>query len=51
MDDAIDVTTYNNTSKQVSLTLDDTDGSIKALFDRHDIHKRTSAPIPVVHRT
>ena len=40
VDDSIDVTTYNNTSKQVSLTLDDTDGSIKALFDRHDIHKR-----------
>ena len=41
LDEAIDVTTYNNTSKQVSLTLDDTDGSIKAIFDRYDIHKRT----------
>ena len=40
LDDALDITTYNNTSKQISLTLDDTDGSIKALFDRHDIHKR-----------
>ena len=41
VDDSIDITTYNNTSKQVSVTLDDTDGSIKALFDAHDIHKRT----------
>ena len=41
VDDAIDITTYNNTSKQVSITLDDTDGTIKALFDAHDSHKRT----------
>ena len=41
VDDAIDITTYNNTSKQVSITLDDTDGSIKALFDSYDSHKRT----------
>ncbi len=40
VDDAIDITTYRNTSKQVSITLDDTDGSIKAIFDQHDIHKR-----------
>ena len=40
VDDSIDITTYNNTSKQVSVTLDDTDGSIKALFDGHDSHLR-----------
>ena len=33
LDDAIDVTTWNNSSKQIEVTLDDTDGSIKALFD------------------
>ena len=41
LDDAIDVTTWNNSSKQIEVTLDDTDGSIKALFDSYDITKRT----------
>ncbi len=41
LDDAIDVTTWNNSSKQIEVTLDDTDGSIKNLFDRYDITKRT----------
>jgi hypothetical protein len=41
LDDAIDVTTWNNSSKQIEVTLDDTDGSIKDLFDSYDITKRT----------
>ncbi len=31
----------NDTSQQIDVVLDDTDGSIKALFNIHDIHKRT----------
>ena len=30
----------NSSSSQLSVTLDDTDGSIKAIFDTHDPHKR-----------
>jgi hypothetical protein len=30
----------NNSSQDFSVTLDDTDGSIKAILDSHDIHKR-----------
>jgi len=31
----------NNSSQQIDVVLDDTDGSIKAIFNSHDIHKRT----------
>lgn len=31
----------NNSSQQITVTLDDTDGSIKAVFNVSDIHKRT----------
>lgn len=30
----------NNNSQEIGITLDDTDGSIKAILDSHDIHKR-----------
>lgn len=30
----------SNSSQEISVTLDDTDGSIKAIFDTRDIHKR-----------
>ena len=30
----------NTQTQQISITLDDTDGSIKAIIDQHDIHKR-----------
>jgi len=32
----------NSGSQQLAVTLDDTDGSIKAIFDTHDVHKRTA---------
>ena len=32
----------NSGSQELAVTLDDTDGTIKALFDAHDIHKRTA---------
>jgi len=32
----------NNTSQEINVTLDDTDGSIKAILNAHDIHKRTA---------
>lgn len=32
----------NNTSQEIDVTLDDTDGSIKELFNAHDVHKRTA---------
>lgn len=32
----------NNSSQQIDVVLDDTDGSIKAIFDGTDIHKRTA---------
>ena len=32
----------NSGSQELSVTLDDTDGSIKAIFDAHDVHKRTA---------
>jgi hypothetical protein len=32
----------NSGSQQLSVTLDDTDGSIKAIMDAHDVHKRTA---------
>lgn len=32
----------NNSSQQITVTLDDVDGSIKAIFDNTDIHKRTA---------
>lgn len=31
----------NDTSQQIEIVLDDTDGTIKGFFDTHDIHKRT----------
>ena len=40
LDDAIDVAMQNSPSQQISLTLDDTDGAIKAIFDKYDLHKQ-----------
>jgi hypothetical protein len=39
LDNVIDVTQSNN-SQEISITLDDTDGSIKAIMDTHDVHQR-----------
>jgi hypothetical protein len=32
----------NSGSQELAVTLDDTDGTIKAIFDAHDVHKRTA---------
>jgi hypothetical protein len=32
----------NDSSQELALTLDDTDGTIKAILDTHDIHKRSA---------
>lgn len=39
--DSIISVSDNNSSQELEITLDDTDGSIKAIFDTNDIHKRT----------
>ena len=39
LDDVVNVS-GNSDSQELIVTLDDTDGSIKAMFDAHDIHKR-----------
>jgi len=39
LDNVIDVLN-SNSSQELSVTLDDTDGSIKAIMDSHDIHQR-----------
>jgi hypothetical protein len=40
IDDAINIDDRNNQTKEVSVTLDDTDGSIKTILDNHDVHNR-----------
>lgn len=39
MDNVIDVLN-NNSSQQITITLDDTDGSIKGILDTQDVHQR-----------
>ena len=39
LDNVIDITDNDN-SQELSMTLDDTDGTIKAILDTNDIHKR-----------
>ena len=39
LDDVINVSA-DSTFRQISVVLDDTDGSIKGIIDAHDIHKR-----------
>jgi hypothetical protein len=41
MDNVINVSD-NNSSQSLNVTLDDTDGTIKAVFDNQDIHKRSA---------
>jgi hypothetical protein len=41
LDNVINVSD-NSSSQELSVTLDDTDGTIKAIFDSRDIHKRTA---------
>ena len=41
LDNVINVSS-NSGSQELSVTLDDTDGTIKAIFDSHDVHKRTA---------
>ena len=38
--DAVINVSGNSQSQSIDVTLDDTDGSIKAILDTHDIHKR-----------
>ena len=40
LDEAIDVTMQNSPSQEIAITLDDTDGALKKIFDAYDIHKR-----------
>jgi len=39
----------NDTSQQIDIVLDDVDGTIKALFDTNDIHKRTARVYQYFH--
>jgi hypothetical protein len=41
LDNVVNVSN-NGGSQELAVTLDDTDGTIKAIFDAHDIHKRTA---------
>ena len=41
LDNVVNVSN-NSGSQELAVTLDDTDGSIKAIFDSHDVHKRTA---------
>ena len=40
LDNVVQVSDRSSQSAQIHVTLDDTDGSIKAILDTHDIHKR-----------
>ncbi|MFH1267598.1 MAG: hypothetical protein ABIK89_17910, partial [Planctomycetota bacterium] len=40
LDNVVNVSS-NSGSQELAVTLDDTDGSIKAVMDAHDVHKRT----------
>ena len=40
LDNVINVSD-SDSSQELDITLDDTDGTIKAIFDTHDIHKRS----------
>src|SRR5271157_4510641 len=40
IDDAINIDDRNNQTKEVSITLDDTDGTIKTILDNYDVHNR-----------
>ena len=41
LDNVVNVSS-NSGSQELAVTLDDTDGSIKAILDAHDVHKRTA---------
>ena len=41
LDNVVNVSN-NSGSQELAVTLDDTDGTIKAIFDSHDVHKRTA---------
>jgi len=41
LDNVVNVSA-NSGSQELAVTLDDTDGTIKAIFDSHDVHKRTA---------
>ena len=40
LDSVVDMVLANGSSTQIELTLDDTDGSIKAIFDQYDLHNQ-----------
>ena len=46
LDDAVNLS-GNTDSQQITLTLDDTDGTIKAILDSHDVHKRDARCISI----
>jgi hypothetical protein len=41
LDNVVNVSA-NSGSQELAVTLDDTDGTIKTIFDSHDVHKRTA---------
>ncbi len=41
LDNVVNVSNSSG-SQELAVTLDDTDGTIKAIFDAHDVHKRTA---------
>jgi hypothetical protein len=43
LDNVVDMT-HSNSSQEITITLDDTDGSLKALYDMYDVHK---APVSI----
>ena len=40
LDDVVDLVLSNGSSAQIEITLDDTDGSIKTLYNQYDFHKQ-----------
>ena len=40
LDNVVDMVLTNSSTAQIELTLDDTDGSIKTIFNQHDFHKQ-----------
>ncbi len=40
LDEVVDMVLTNGSTAQIEITLDDTDGSIKALFNQYDFHKQ-----------
>ena len=46
LDNVVNVSNSSG-SQELAVTLDDTDGTIKAILDSHDVHKRTAGSISI----